>query len=30
VRGELNAPQTDKVESRALARLLAMGFLPEV
>jgi transposase len=30
VRGELNAPKTDKVDARALARLLATGFLPEV
>jgi transposase len=30
VRGELNAPKTDRVDARALARLLATGFLPEV
>jgi transposase len=30
VRGELGAPKTDKVDARALARLLATGFLPEV
>ena len=29
-RGELNAPKTDKIDARALARLLATGFLPEV
>jgi transposase len=30
VRGELNAPKTDKVDARSLARLLATGFLAEV
>jgi hypothetical protein len=30
VRGELNAPKTDKIDARSLARLLATGFLPEV